>query len=414
MRTHCVMFRMGRYVGSRRFVARAFPAAFVFLTLTGCGFDPTQNVQSDTQPQWITQDGITWVPVHVTGTDGEWQWVPWSATVAAGIQTFSSGSQIDVLAGSKAWRVKKNSDDTFNFRPNPDADSGTPSGAMFLIFLLIVAVIILVPVSIVGWSKASDVEERIVAERDRTQAAKKELKALQAEDAERWRQFQREKADFAKSQKDVERMLSSRRQALDAERNELEQQKKTLAVAIRDAKLQPKMSSGEAWQTASETIRAKAFAGQAIGNGLVINHFFDPRRSGLLIFQWEITIDRPYPPKLVAHRNGRKIREECGMVKGEFSDRLLKPDEKYRYKFTLCSGPIELPDPVMIELTLPPFKAWEPQPPKPESADERRRKKEAWRSEKYKYAEGFIKDPAKLKQKKAEIDEEANKHFGED
>jgi uncharacterized protein with WD repeat len=127
-----------------------------------------------------------------------------------------------------------------------------------------------------------------------------------------------------------------------------------------------------------------------------------------------VTWDRPYAPAIVVTRDGTQIRRETGMFKGEFGSQLLKHKRRYKFTFTLFDGNRELPNPLLIELTLPPFNAWRPEPPKPVTAEERRAKREAKRREKYQYAEALIIDPKKLKEKRADIDREILEEFGEE
>ncbi len=352
-----------------------------------------------------------WIAIQLVGD--EWFWIPQEANSVSNHQEWPPDSFVDVLVNGKIWRVTKYQNGNFSFQGNiyPDLP---PSGWSVLFVCLSVAALVASALFALHGSEVShNARDELANEKARRSNAEQCLKSLQDDQATWLREFDREKSEFEKEKQKSNKELASLRQGLNAERGELDQEKKTFAIALRDYKLQRKAPTREDWETASETVRAKAFAGQATGNGIVVNHFFDPKRSGLLIFQWEITYDRPIPPKLVCFRDGEVFRKESGMIRGDFSETLLEPNKRYRYKFALSDRGRFLPDPVIFDIVVPPFRACAPEPPKTDSDEERRRKKEAWRQEQYRYVESFIKDPAKLKVRKAEIDEQANTKFGE-
>lgn len=374
------------------------------LALSGCRFDPDAHVHSATAPEPAQLDGTWFVPLKVAGTDDEWFFVPLQVGQATRAWNWPAGNSIDVVAGGKVWRITATDGGGFSYASSTEVPPSQPSGEEILTWIVLI-VLILAAFVIASASIG------VVAEHKKARSeAEEKLHQAEAEHAGVMTQIRGERADLEASRKSVE----VRQRDLAARESAIQQEFKTLAAVRRKASPIRKTPTRDEWEAASTVVRAQAFSGEAYGNGIIVNYFFDPAASGLITFRWEITLDRPFPPKLVVSRNSRVVREEATLVKGEFADQLLGGGKRYRYQFKLMDGSRTIPDSAVFELIVPPFPAVQPEPPRPESAEERRNRKEGWRGEQYVQIEQLGGSADEVHRAKAAIDEEANRRFGED
>jgi hypothetical protein len=397
----------------RSFAIRLIILIGIGLTLCGCEFNPAETIQSPTKPEPVKQDEITWIAVPQAGTSDRWFWLPEQVAAVSQNTPWVIDYPIDVIAGGKVWQVTKTSDSGFAFQQDVEAQIDANVG--LVVFTIFACIGLIVSLGF-NWnlSNARTDEKRTAAELTTTlQTVRSEAERPNRELEYEQKKLKQQQASFRQQQEAAAHAHAAERATLNASRAELEQQKRTLAVAARDQSVAKKPMSGDDWRAASEGIRGKAFSGQAIGHALVVRYFLDPRQSGSVLFQWEITLDRPIPPTFTAYRDGTKIRQESGVVRGEFNERLTNPRKRYQYRFVLLDRGKEMPDVVSFELILPPCPAWEPPPPRTESVEDRQQKREAWRQEQYRHLTNYVTDPETLKIRKAEIDAEVCEKFGE-
>lgn len=284
-----------------KYVCRAFRFALIalaLLALAGCEFNPNKRVYSVTVPEnHTTPDGVLWVPVQAE--PGEWFYVPFEAAVISHHAELNAGKSIKLLLPSgEVYQVTRR-DGGYAFDGIVNADVACNPGmigvAIGLGIVTLIALFIAGRMFVVCEAK----EEKLATQREEVATAEAACAELQRKTTKERDEFLNEKSAYIAQRQATDDRHSAERAALDAERQSLDEWKRTITVAARDATLQRHAPTKKQWKTAAETVRARVFSGQAIGGGLLVNYFFDPRRSGVVGFQWEITLDRSVSPRIV-------------------------------------------------------------------------------------------------------------------
>jgi hypothetical protein len=384
-----------------------FTAVIMLPAVAVCDSD-WKYVHSDSKPTSYATDSITWIAIKQHGDNDLWFYVPEEVARATGWEKDPRDKFTTyIFVAGKVWPITAHSDGSTSF-----GDPGTPPGTMpativSIIFIALgLAALWALTLSICYAVKCESKEKA-------AKAALDEVKAIRAGQLKCIDDLHLKELDLRKRQVEIDRRQQTERQALQAERSDLEQRQQLHLAVVREAKIERRPPTKEEWQHLSHAVRAHQFRGGGTSDHLVVNYYLDPRNSGAIVFMWEVTTTRPHPPALVVLRDGKVFKRESGRFKGEFPCRLLKSDRRYQFIFRIYDHEIKLEEEILLEVTPPPFTAWEPEPPKPISDDEKKRQRENWKNDQYRYAESIEKDAIKLKEKKALIDQETNERFGE-
>ena len=195
---------------------------------------------------------------------------------------------------------------------------------------------------------------------------------------------------------------------------QLGQQRRTLAIATRAAELKHKTPTKEEWEERGHAIRAEQFCGSASSREITVRHYLDPKTSGALVFDYEINLNGPQSPSLVVLRNGKIIKREAGIFKGRIATRLLSRTTRHDFVFKVFDGKREYPDPLLIEIILPPFDAWTAPPKTPK--EKAKQTRDEWIAEQVAWLKKAGTWPADEKAQKelmSKIEAEAMTKFGE-
>jgi hypothetical protein len=208
-------------------------------------------------------------------------------------------------------------------------------------------------------------------------------------------------------------------EAVDAERDELEKDKRAMVAAWKERQtVKHEPASDDDRRQFGRVVRDRLLGGKETNREISVEYAFDPEMTGALIFRWELVQDRPCPPSLTVLRGEAVIRTASGVFNGEFAYFLMKPGKRYQFIFQLHEDSLAFPDPLFVELTIPPPEAWNRRsvpksPPAKMSRDERERKGEEWEAREKQRASESERDPGKLKSMFAKIEQERVEKFGE-
>jgi hypothetical protein len=204
--------------------------------------------------------------------------------------------------------------------------------------------------------------------------------------------------------------MERERLALAAAKDQVEQLRNTLTIAARATNLRPKIPKQGDWQHMSSVVRAEMFRGAGYSNEISVSYFFDPRTSGALIFEWEITLTGLRAPTVIILRNGKEVSRQSGMFKGKFPTRLLNLKKRYDFTFKVHDGKREYAMPLLMEVIAPPFDAVRTKAPKKEKKETRAQ----WIAKSVKHLKESRQWPEKQKILMAKIEAEAMEIFSEE
>jgi hypothetical protein len=385
----------------------------------GCEFDPSERVHSPTQPNCVSQDGVVWVAVKLAGDNDEWSYVPEQAAVASRAIDAPDGYSFSVLVNGKAWRVTNHKDIGYANAGFQDADISANPNLVLVTVLLGVTTVILLLATAVGWIKVFEHEDSI-------EGAEAEIKLLKHLRREREREITQEREVFAEQCRDAEKKLideckklKAEWEKIDANRDELEKQKRVMVAAGKERQtVKHEPASDEDRRKFGSVVRDRLLGGKETNREISVEYAFDPEMTGALLFRWQLVQDWPYPPALTVLRDEAVIRTASAVFNGEFAYFLIKTGKRYKFTFSLHNGDRHLPNPLVVELTIPPLEAWNRRsipkpPPKKMSREEREHVAMAWEAREKQRASESEKDPAKLKEMFAKIEQERMEKFGE-
>jgi hypothetical protein len=277
------------------------------------------------------------------------------------------------------------------------------------IILLVVMLLIFYFIGLYAVQERDAARERSSNDKRKAEEANGKLQKLEQE-------MERERAALEKRLQESAAVILVERSVLATEREELERQKLTHAAAARAIQVVRDPPTAKEWEQLGIAVRSEQFRGCGGSPEVTVQHFLDPKTSGAVVFDWEITTQNPHPPTLNVFRNGELIRTE-GTFKGRFGTRLLSRTKRYQFLFKVSDGGREYPNPLLVEITAPPFDAWvEPPTPPPTPKEIAKQTREEWIAEQVALAKKMKQWPATAKARKeamAKLEAEALKKFGE-
>jgi len=385
-------------------------ASLVFTMMAGCDdFDPSENTHAPARPDNVWQDGVWWIPLKLSGDNDEWFWVPQAAALAGQGVEWQENDSVDVLVSGKVWTLTKSGGGISFDGPHDPPDIGPDADTVAICVLVGGGGVICLISACAAWTMlAHEKEQRATADKELGKS-KGELTQIKNEEQNWRRRLAKDQAALESLQKRVEASHAAERQAIAAEREELEQHKNALAIANRDLQVtKHEPPSDEDRRTLGRRVRDRYFLGKSTAREISVEYAMDPDLTGAIVFQWELVQRRPVPPSLTVHRGDSVIHTASGVYNGEFPYWIRGNGRRYTFIFRLYDGDRELPNPLVMEITVPLLSVWNrrgvlPSPPK----------KESYRLQEYRMAEETEPDPEKLKYAKAAIDEEVREMFGE-
>ena len=395
--------------------------ALLFLALplvVGCEFDPSEHVHSPTRPDCITQDGIVWVALKCSGDNDEWFYVPQEAAIASRSIDVPDGYSFAVLVNGKAWKITKKGDG-YSFDGFQDADLSASPGLVVIAVVLGIGVVVCVFVAAGFYEKTVEQAKEFDAVKEENKSLKEIDRRRQAEAVQLCQAVAQEEKEAVRRVAAEARKVAAERQAVQAERDELEKQRRAMVAAARDRQpVKHEPANDEDRRQFGRVVRDRLLGGKETNREISVEYAFDPEMTGALVFRWQLVQDRPYPPSLTVLRDQAVIRTASSVFNGEFGYWLVKADKRYRFIFQLHDGGRRLPDPLVVELTMPSLAAWNrrgiPKPPPAKlSKEERERLGAEWEAREKQRAAESEKDPGKLKKMFAKIEQERMEKFGE-
>jgi len=326
--------------------------------------------------------------------------VPTEVGWAAKYNEPSVGSTLDIVSHGKIFRITKNAEGTWGFNGIIDADFSANPGLVLLLVLVSVTALILMCVAAAGWGEADK-------QRGAKSEAEQKLQDLQNSMKEREAEIQDRERGVTKASRDLERQVA----AIDSQKEELEQQERILMAAQRVVQLTRTAPTRDEWQKLGERVRAEVFKGGAQSRDLAVQYFLDPETTGAVVFEWEMLCQRPQAPTLLVLRDNVECRRETGCFKGRFASVMLQKRKRYKYIFKIMDGERAYPNPLLIELLVPPFQAWTSP-----TETKKQRTKEDWINENIEWFKKMGQWPADQQAQKemlSKLDAEAIRHFGE-
>jgi hypothetical protein len=391
--------------------------------LAGCEFDPSEHTHSAVRPAVQFQDDVWWIPMKLEGDNDEWFWIPQDAAIATRVIDVPEGSSYSLLVNGKAWKIICHGNGTYAYEGFLDADISANPGLVFVSVLLGIASVLLACSTVVSAGLAHSYKRAF----DNGEKEIETLKGyIRADQQEIHQTKEHVKVQIAQAFRDAEHRLTTECKKLkvewdklDADRDELEKQKRAMAVAANERQVvNHKPPTDVERRELGKMVRDRLLSGKEMNREIAVEYTIDPELTGALVFRWQLVQVRPYALSVTILRNTSVIRTASGVFNGEFGHWLKMPGQRYVFTFQLHDGSKALPEPLVMELTLPPINAWNrrgiPQvPPTKPTEAERRRQADEWEAREKQRARQCEKDPEKLKRLFARIEQERIERFGE-
>jgi hypothetical protein len=367
------------------------------------------------------QDGVTWVALKLAGDNDEWFYVPQQAAIASRTMDAPDGYPFSVLVNGKPWQITAHANGCYTYDGFKEPDPSDTYAPTFMAVLITSG--LFTPLCLAGFLSAAKA-------RGERQGAELELQTVKDIQKKREADFRAERQQFmAERIKARERLIveceklnairDRWEKEIQAKRDELEKERRVMVVAAQERQvMNHKLASTDERRQFGQVVRDQLLAGKETSREISVEYALDPEMTGSFVFCWQLVQARPYALSLTVLRDGSVIRTASGVFKGQFGSWLKTPGEHYIFTFKVYDGSVLLPEPLVIELTLPPLEAWNrrdvKKPPAPElTPEERERASAVWEKKEKQRAAECEKDPEKLRKIFAKIERERMERFGE-
>jgi hypothetical protein len=299
-------------------------------------------VDSYDRPPTLTQNGMLWLPRHMT--DGRWFYFP--QPLCGLIDRGSGGdmagvSEITLVVDGRRW-VMLASNENWKFIPPWEksfadikqetaeaqvevADHGRDSAQAWAFTLVCVAVL--------GGILAAWVSYRvgtIAGSTNSDDEFSEKLAQREAAIRERESEFNRALARGTQWHEEAEAELNRARAQLQSQEVELKERRQRELVSLRNAESMLRVDSNRP-AAIGQYLRKEHLQGAVLGDLVTATFLAD--RTGFIRVAWKVQIDRPRPPTVRLVRDGKTIHSDASLA-GEHGDHIV-PGRRYVYVLAL-------------------------------------------------------------------------------
>jgi hypothetical protein len=299
-------------------------------------------VDSDDRPPTLTQNGMLWLPRHMT--NGRWFYFPQPLCVL--IDRGSGGemagvSEVTLIVDGRRW-VMVASNENWTFIPPWEksvedikqetieaqvevADHGRDSAQAWTFTLVSVAIVVGALATWVAYQVGT-----AAGSTNSDEELSENLAQREGAIKEREGELRRALATNTRWREEAEAEFNQARANLQTQEVELGERRQRELVSLRNAEA---MLRGDANCPAAigQYLRKQHLRGAVLGD--LVTSTFLADRSGFIRIAWKVQIDRPQPPTVRLLRDGKTIHSDASLA-GEHGDHIV-PGRRYVYAITL-------------------------------------------------------------------------------